>query len=50
MNLPDLDTIIGLRDKAILELFYATGIRLSELVGLNLNSINHYENLLKVSR
>ena len=49
MNLPDLDTIIGLRDKAILELFYATGIRLSELVGLNLNSINHYEGLLKVS-
>ena len=49
MNLPKLDTIIGLRDKAILELFYATGIRLSELVGLNLNSINRYENLIKVS-
>ena len=49
MNLPNLNTIIGLRDKAILELFYATGIRLSELVGLNLNSINRYEGLIKVS-
>ena len=49
MSIPNLNTIIGLRDKAILELFYATGIRLSELVGLNLNSINRYENLLKVS-
>ena len=38
----------GKRDYAILELFYATGIRLSELVGLNIGSLNHEENLLKV--
>jgi len=37
-----------LRDTAILELFYATGIRLSELVNLNINSININEMLLKI--
>ena len=40
--------LIRKRDYAILELFYATGIRLSELVGLNIGSVNHEENLLKV--
>ena len=36
-----------LRNTAILELFYATGIRLSELVNLNIGSINENEMLLK---
>ena len=40
--------LIRKRDHAILELFYATGIRLSELVGLNVGSVNHDESLLKV--
>ena len=48
MNMPDTSTLTGRRDKAILELFYATGIRLSELVGLNIGSINPNENMLKV--
>jgi len=48
MNLPDKTTLIGIRDKAILELFYATGIRLSELARLNIESINRYENTLRV--
>jgi len=42
------DILIGKRDHAILELFYATGIRLSELVNLNIGSLNQEENLLKV--
>ena len=48
MNLPDGAKIEGLRDKAILEIFYATGIRLSELVNLDIGSIDHRKNLLKV--
>jgi len=48
MNLPDNNTIKGSRDHAILELFYATGIRLSELVGLNIESVNYEERIIKV--
>ena len=48
MNMPDRTTMVGKRDHAMLELFYATGIRLSELVGLNIGSVSHNENILKV--
>ena len=37
---PDAATPLGLRDRAILELFYASGLRLSELVRLDLEDIN----------
>lgn len=35
LNAPDLTTDIGLRDKALLELFFSTGLRLAELCSLN---------------
>ena len=48
MKLPNLSKVIGVRDRAILETFYATGIRLSELTGINIGSFNIEENLVKV--
>ena len=38
----------GIRDKLLLELLYGTGIRLSELINLEENDINHYDETLKV--
>lgn len=38
----------GWRDRMIIELFYATGIRISELINLKFSSINLYDNTLKV--
>lgn len=39
LSLPD-DSVKGIRDKAMLELLYGTGLKVSELIGLKLNEIN----------
>lgn len=38
----------GIRDKIVIELFYGTGIRLAELIGLKLHAVDFYENRIKV--
>jgi len=40
LSAPDSGTPIGARDKAMLELLYASGIKVSELVNLNIHDIN----------
>jgi integrase/recombinase XerC len=45
---PGRQDVQSARDRAILELFYASGIRLSELVGLDLHNLDLREGLVKV--
>ena len=48
LDAPDTTTPLGRRDRAILELFYASGLRLSELVAVNLEDLNLSGRLLRV--
>jgi len=46
---PDVDTPLGLRDRAMFELIYATGLRVSELIGLRTEQINLRQGALRVT-
>ncbi len=48
LDLPKTDRPLGLRDKAVLELFYATGIRVSELVAIDMEDLHFDERLVRV--
>jgi integrase/recombinase XerC len=48
LDTPDTSGPLGRRDKAILELFYASGLRLSELVGLDVEDVNLPERVVRV--
>lgn len=45
---PDTNTVLGLRDRAMLETLYATGLRVSELVGLQMTHLNNEIGVLRV--
>jgi integrase/recombinase XerD len=45
---PELSEPIGLRDRAMLELLYATGLRISELVNLDLVAVNQRQGVVRV--
>ena len=48
LNIPEENDPLAVRDRAIMELFYSSGLRLSELVGLNLSDLRLEERQLRV--
>ncbi|MFH1639034.1 MAG: tyrosine recombinase [Chloroflexota bacterium] len=48
LKAPDLSTPLGLRNQALLELMYASGLRVSELVNLNLRQINMEDREMRI--
>jgi len=48
LEVPSADDPLGLRDRAIFEVFYATGIRVSELVGIGLEDLSLEERMVRV--
>ena len=48
VSAPAVDTPLGRRDRAMLELFYASGLRLSELAGLDLDDVNLSARMVRV--
>jgi len=48
LNAPDTDSLLGLRDRAMLELVYGCGLRVSELVALTVDQINRQQGVVRV--
>ena len=48
LDAPDVKTVFGLRDRAMLELLYSCGLRVSELVGLRYQNINLNDEYLRI--
>lgn len=48
LSAPDISTNSGLRDKAMLEMMYSSGLRVSELLSLSLDKISFQQNIITV--
>jgi integrase/recombinase XerD len=49
LEAPAADTALGLRDRTMLELMYASGLRVSELVGLEVQDVNLNQGVVRVT-
>ncbi len=49
LNQPDVAQVLGLRDRAMLETLYATGLRVSELVGLKVTEVSLNEGVVRAT-
>jgi integrase/recombinase XerD len=48
LDAPDVENPIGLRDRTMLEVLYACGLRVSELVGLSMSQVNLRQNVVRI--
>lgn len=48
LNAPNLETMSGLRDKAMLEIMYSSGLRVSEVVSLTIDKISYQQKIINV--
>lgn len=48
LKAPDISMVLGIRDKAMLETLYATGLRVSELINLSLGQVNMQQGVIRV--
>jgi integrase/recombinase XerD len=48
LQAPDVDTPLGMRDRTMLEVLYASGLRVSELVGLTIAQVSMSEGVVRV--
>lgn len=48
LNVPDTNDLVQLRDKAILELFYSSGLRVSELINLKISDLFFADEVIRV--
>jgi integrase/recombinase XerD len=49
LNAPDINLPIGLRDRAMLELLYASGLRVSELVNVKVNEVSTQDGVVRIT-